>query len=431
MKAYSNEKQERFMFSSIRKISSRIFCGIMILLVCGVVLFGQPLKGRRSGVSKTVQLPEPNLTSSVSVEEVIGRQQSIRGFADKAISYTQIGQLAWAGLAIANKDVNNRGSSQLELYFLTAEGLFSYQPGTHSLEQVSQTDLRKQLSVTVNQEAVARAGCDIIIAGAMKKTALRTGTGGRVVKFMTLEAGRAAENIQLQASAMGLGTMLVDEFETREIERVCRLSGENEPLLIAAVGFSAEPNSQEGLAAKSTVSAGKAVLIVPSGNFRDEELFGTQRILKGAGATVVLASSKSGTLQGMSGGIVNSEVTLDKVKVEDFNAVVFIGGTGAVEYFSNSPALAIARQAAAGHKIIAAISTAPAILANAGILKGIRSTGFISERGQMLQGGAKYTGATLERDGLIITCSDFSAVTTFARAIVAAIADTNRHGLEH
>jgi protease I len=394
---------------------------MLVLLVWGETMFGQPIQNRRASARKVIQLPSPNLMGSVSVEEAISRQQSVRGFTDKPLSYVQIGQLAWAGLALAVKDVNNRGGNPLEMYFLTAEGLFIYQPGPHSLEQVSPVDLRKQLSTTAGQEAIAQAGCDIIIAGAMKKTPPKPGS--KAMKFMPLAAGQAAEKIRLQAAALGLGAVLVDEFEARDVERVCRLSADSAPLLIVSVGFPAEQKSQDGSAMKPAGAAGNAVLIVPSVNFRDEEFFGTRRILTEAGIKVVLASSKIGTLQGMSGGIANSEITLDKVQVEDFNAVVFIGGMGAAEYYNNPSALEIARRAAASHKVIAAISTAPAILANAGVLKGVRATGFLSERGQMLKGGAKYTGTSLERDGLIITSSDFSAVTSFARAVVAAIAE--------
>jgi protease I len=412
------------MANSINKIEFRTFCGILILLVCGEILLGQPSKTRRAGGVKTIQLPSPALTGSVAVEEAITKQQKITAFADKSLSYEQIGQLAWAGWTIADKDMNNRGINPLEIYFLTAEGLFNYQPGPHSLEQISSTDLRKELSTTVNKEAIAQAGCDIIITGTLKKEAPKPGPGAKATKLLPLEAGRVAGNIQLQAAALGLETTLVDEFETREVARVCRLSSENEPLLIVGVGFSTEQKIKEGSASKRTRVARKALLIVPSINFRDEEFFGTQRILKEAGIAVVTASFKTGTLMGMSGGITASEITLDKVNVEDFNAVIFIAGTGATEYFNNQLILEITRRAAAGRKVIAAISTTPAILADAGVLKGVRATGHLSVREQMLMGGATYTGTTLERDGMIITSSDFSAVTPFARAIVAALKGT-------
>jgi protease I len=410
------------MTSSIRKIGFWTICGIMILLAVGETLSGQPLKSRRLGGLKTIQLPEPNLTGSVSVEEAISRQQKIQGFTDKPLSHLQIGQLAWAGQTLTdNNDVNKRGGNQLEMYFLTAEGLFIYQPGPHSLEQVSTADLRKQLSTTTGQEAIAQAGCDIIIAAAMKKTLPKLGS--KAMKIMPVEAGRAAENIRLQAIAMGLGAVLVDEFEVRSVERVCRLSGENEPLVIISAGFPAENIPQESSSGKPAGAERKALLIVPAVNFRDEEFFETQRILTEAGIKVTFASSTIGVLHSMSGRIFYSELTLDKVRVRDFDAVVFIGGTGATEYFNDPLALDIAKQAAADHKVLAAISTAPAILANAGVLKNVRATGFLSERGLMLKGGANYTGTSLERDGLIITSSDSSATTSFARAIVAAIAE--------
>ncbi|MGA2094144.1 MAG: DJ-1/PfpI family protein [Sedimentisphaerales bacterium] len=411
------------MVSSIKKIGCWTICCIMILLASEELLFGQPIQNRRASGRKVIQLPAPSLMGSVSVEEAISRQQSVRGFADKPLSYVQMGQLAWAGLALAVKDVNNRGGNPLEMYFLTAEGLFIYQPGPHSLEQVSPVDLRKQLSTTAGQEAIAQAGCDIIIAGAMKKTPPKPGS--KAMKFMPLAAGQAAENIRLQAAALGLGAVLVDEFEARDVERVCRLSGDTAPLLIVSVGFPAEQKSQDKPAMKPAGADKKAVLIVPAINFRDQELLLTQRILTESGIKVVLASSKTGLLKGMIGGTANSEITLDKVQFEDFNAVVFIGGMGAAEYYNNPSALEIARQAAATHKIIAAISTAPAILANAGVLKGVRATGFLSEREQMLKGGAKYTGTSLERDGLIITSSDFTAAAPFAMAIADAIRNTD------
>ena len=307
------------------------------------------------------------------------------------------------------------------MFFLTDEGLFIYRPGQHSLEQVSTADLRKQLSSSVVREVVAEAGCDIIIAAAMKKTPPKSGI--KAMKFMSLQAGRAAENIRLQAAALGLGTVFVDEFEIRNVERVCRLSSDTIPLLIVSVGFPAEQKSQEGPTVKPAGVERSAVLIVPAVNFRDEEFFGTQRILTEAGIKVIFASSNIGILHGMSGRIIYSEITLDKIRVGDFEAVVFIGGTGATEYFNDSLALEIAQRAAVNQKVLAAISTAPAILANAGVLKGVRATSFLSERGIMIKGGATYTGTSLERDGLIITSSDSSATTSFARAIVTAIAE--------
>lgn len=109
------------------------------------------------------------------------------------------------------------------------------------------------------------------------------------------------------------------------------------------------------------------------------------------------------------------------MRVEDFDAVVFVGGPGAAEYYINPAALGIAREAATKRKAIAAISTAPTILATAGVLRGVRATGLITQRETMQRGQAIYTGASVERDGMIITGSDPSVAVPFAQAIARAI----------
>ena len=85
------------------------------------------------------------------------------------------------------------------------------------------------------------------------------------------------------------------------------------------------------------------------------------------------------------------------------------------------PLLRIVREASARNKVIAAISAAPMILANAGVLRGIRATGLPQQREQMKKAGAQYTGSAVERDGLIITANDSSVAVQFARAIVAVL----------
>ena len=97
--------------------------------------------------------------------------------------------------------------------------------------------------------------------------------------------------------------------------------------------------------------------------------------MKEAGIVPVVVSSKIGASQGTFGGIAASEITFDKLMLEDFDAVIFIGGLGNVDYFNNPAVLGIAREASAKNKVIAAISNATTILADAGVLRGIRATG--------------------------------------------------------
>jgi protease I len=166
----------------------------------------------------------------------------------------------------------------------------------------------------------------------------------------------------------------------------------------------------------------KAVLIIPSQNFRDDELIETKRALDMAGVQTVIASSKRGIIGGMLGNIVEATIALNRLSVDDYDAIIFIGGPGVEEYFDNPVAKNIARDAAGKRKVLAAISAAPTVLANAGVLTGRRATAFVSEREKIQQAGAIYTGAPIERDAFLITCSGPAAAPQFGLTIAQALA---------
>jgi SagB-type dehydrogenase family enzyme len=403
-------------------LSAGVF--LFVLFVVGLFAFGETPRRIRASEQRVIQLPEPNRTGLVSLEAAINTRRSTKQFNNTPLNYAQLGQLAWAGQGITNKQQGLRSvysvgdSYPIDLYFVTAEGLFVYNPDGNSLKQISSQDMRKQLSAAAEgQGPVEDAACDIVIAGSVRRIAPKF--GNRAQKFMLLEAGQVAQNIQLQAVSLGLASLPVGSFEMRNVSKVCELSNDFEPLLIVCVGH---PFLQQKPQEQTSAKLGKkAVLIVPPVQFSDNELFDTERILTEAGVTPVVASSKIGTLKGVFGGIGASEITIDNLRIEDYDAVVFIGGPGDAEYFGNPTVIKIAKQASAANKIIGAISSAPIILANAGILRGVRATGLPQQREQMKKAGAQYTGSAIERDGLIITANDSSVAVQFARAIVTVL----------
>ncbi|MBN2019135.1 MAG: SagB family peptide dehydrogenase [Sedimentisphaerales bacterium] len=409
----------------IRKACFLIIISIVSLPVFVSTASSEAPKRVRPGM-KVIQLPTPVAKGSATLEEAISSRRSIRQFADKPLDFVQMGQLCWAGQGVTDKLRNLRAAPSagaiypIELYLVTLKGLFVYRPEEHLLEQVSTADLRKPLaSAAQGQDWLAEAPCSIVIAGSVRKVAAKY--GNKAMRFMLLEAGCVAENIQLQGIAMGLATVAVGAFDSKTVHKICQLSGELEPLLIVCIAYPLVKLEEPNQAEKPASEVKKAVLIVPGADFRDEEFFETQRILNNAGIITVVAGPKIGPLRGASGGIVASELTLDRVSVDDFEAVVFIGGPGASEYFENKTTFSIASEAAAKRKVLAAIDNAPTILANAGVLRNIRATGFLTQRESIKKGGAQYTGAPVEKDMLIITASGPLAVVPFAQTIVAAL----------
>ena len=166
----------------------------------------------------------------------------------------------------------------------------------------------------------------------------------------------------------------------------------------------------------------KAALIIGSQNFRDEELFETKRVLDAALVQTVIASTRTGVIQGVLGNVAEASIPVNRLKVDDYDAIIFIGGPGAVEYAGNPATMNMVRETVRKGKILGAIGVAPTILANANVLAGIRATSFLSEQNSLVQAGAIYTGFPVERERLIITATGPDAAVQFGRAITEALA---------
>jgi protease I len=243
---------------------------------------------------------------------------------------------------------------------------------------------------------------------------------------MLLQAGQAADSIQLQAVALGLTFVSVDSANLSSVRRIIRLARDLEPLYVIFIGYPAGKTSATATAAQTTpVQPGskRVLLVVPQQAFQDQELFETKRALELAGVPVQVASTRLTSITGMLGGTANADLLLNQAKLSDYSGVVFIGGAGVSEYFSNPTALNLARQAAEQRKVLAAIGTAPTILANAGVLKGVRVTGYLPEQARIVAGGANYTGNAVEKDGLMITATSAPAVPLFVQAIVEGLGE--------
>lgn len=167
---------------------------------------------------------------------------------------------------------------------------------------------------------------------------------------------------------------------------------------------------------------GKKVLMIIAGrNFRDEEFSEPYDLLKKCGATVTIASSTKGRATGMLGKVVVPDMLITECKIEDYDGVVFIGGSGASEYWNNRTAHAIARSAVEHNKVLGAICFAPPTLANAGVLKGRKAVCFPSVEGALAQGGAVLVNQDVVRDGNIVTATGPEAAKAFAETLVSML----------
>ena len=190
---------------------------------------------------KTIQLPKPNLKGRVSVEEAIQERRSVRNFKPTPLTLETVGQLLWATQGITEPVSGFRAAPSagalypLEIYLVQADGVYRYVPKGHLLEVLAENDVREKLSeAALGQEFVALAPVSIVIAAEPSRTTWKYGPRG--TQYVHMEAGYAAENLHLQAVALGLGSVSVGAFRDAEVSRVIGLPRNQVPLLIVPVG---------------------------------------------------------------------------------------------------------------------------------------------------------------------------------------------------
>ena len=162
----------------------------------------------------------------------------------------------------------------------------------------------------------------------------------------------------------------------------------------------------------------KILAIIASSDFRDEELLVPKGIFEKQGFEVIIASSSLKPSRGMLGAEVTPDILIREVNIDEYGAVIFIGGSGASEYWNNPIAQNIAKDALEKKKVLAAICIAPVTLANAGVLSGKKATVWASEANRLVKKGASYTGSAVEVDGNIITADGPASASKFAEAII-------------
>lgn len=167
---------------------------------------------------------------------------------------------------------------------------------------------------------------------------------------------------------------------------------------------------------------GKKVAVLAENLYEEMELWYPYYRLKEEGAEVLLVGSGSSeTYTGKHGYPVKVNTTADRVKAEDFDAVVVPGGY-APDYMRRYPAmLKLVREFYGQGKLVAAICHAGWVLASAGILKGKRVALYHSIRDDVVNAGAEYINTEVVRDGNLITSRKPDDLPAFMREIINAL----------
>ena len=130
----------------------------------------------------------------------------------------------------------------LEIFFHTAHveglnaGLYHYNPAKHHLRLLCEGDRTQAISQAMIQSEIALgAALVIFITAVFERSVFKYGDRG--YRFVLLEAGHVAQNINLVANALGLGAVNLGGYYDREIDDFLGLDGvTHSTIYMAAIG---------------------------------------------------------------------------------------------------------------------------------------------------------------------------------------------------
>lgn len=202
---------------------------------------GDDVEQKKSKTADTIALPAPAREGRMSLEEAIARRHSVREFTKAVLNERELSQLLWATQGMTRPEGYRTAPSAgalypLEVYVATPGGFYHYEPRPHQLKRLSDRDLRPAVyRAGLEQEPLLEAPAVFVIAAVYERTAQKYGQA-RTPRYVHMEAGHAAQNLLLQAVALGLGGVPIGAFHDDEVRSALSLPIDHRPIYLIPVG---------------------------------------------------------------------------------------------------------------------------------------------------------------------------------------------------
>jgi SagB-type dehydrogenase family enzyme len=219
---------------------------IVVFLILTPVLPGRCETMSPAPPSKTIMLPKPRYAGDVSVEQALQARRSVRSYKDDPLDMAEISQILWSAQGITSargfRTAPSAGALYpLEIYVIAGNikdlpsGIYKYRPRDHALLEIVSGDRRSDFSrAALHQSSIKKAPVVILLCAVYERTTGKYGQRG--IRYVHMEVGHAAQNVCLQAIALGLHTAVIGAFRDEEVKAIANLPADEQPLYFVPIG---------------------------------------------------------------------------------------------------------------------------------------------------------------------------------------------------
>ena len=243
-----------------------VIFGAAFVLALGLTAWAGEKHAQTAEQGSKISLPAPSTDGGAPLTKAIAARRSVRAYDGKPVPLAALSQLLWAAQGVTQpapkapatwnaKWGEWRGGLRaapsagalfpLEIYVLATSvdglerGLYRYIPAEHALVRAGSVSVTAKdlMQAAFMQQDIAQAPVAVMITGVYERTAVKY--GDRAPRYVHIEAGAAAENLMLQADALGFGTVYIGAFLDDAVSKTLGLPADHTPLGIIPVGLPA------------------------------------------------------------------------------------------------------------------------------------------------------------------------------------------------
>lgn len=221
------------------------WAGLAVLVL--VVVFLPPVIGHHSAPKARHQnslkladiaLPAPHQSGGMPLLQALKERQTIRGYADKKLPNQVVADMLWAAFGINRLDSAKRTApsarnwQEIEIYAVTAQGAYRYDPFANQLRAVLQGDQRQ---VAGMQGFVATAPLVLVYVADSGKMGNVSPADGKL--YAGIDTGFISQNVYLFCASEGLGTVVLATVDRKALAATLELSPRQSIVLTQPVGY--------------------------------------------------------------------------------------------------------------------------------------------------------------------------------------------------
>jgi SagB-type dehydrogenase family enzyme len=191
-----------------------------------------------------VQLPQPDLSQPADLWQCLTRRRSERNYTSDPLGLDDFVRLLWAAQGVtarAGSHLLRTAPSAGALYpFETylyvdrveeiPQGLYHFNVSDFVLERLKDGNYNKDITAAcLGQPVVRRAAVVFIWTAMMLRCMVKY--RNRAVRYIPMDLGHVCQNVQLAATAMGLGSCPIGALFDDDINELLGVDGEEETVL--------------------------------------------------------------------------------------------------------------------------------------------------------------------------------------------------------